>query len=88
MNNQRVSICSAGEAVLLIVMLFVSAGSWADEAQATPGAQAAALANQASAIETNIDKECLKVVSEARPLCREQQVRAAQRLRNRAVRMR
>ncbi len=76
------------KAALLIVMLFATSGSWAIEAQTTPGAQAAALANQAAAMEADLDKDCKKVAREARPLCREQRARAAQRLRSRAARLR
>ena len=83
MNNKHIFSGAA-----LLAMLIVGGNSWAADTSPAAGAQAAALASEADALEADIDKECHKVAREARPLCRSQHVQAVQRLRARAARLR
>lgn len=77
---------------LTLLRLFLSAALlavapvWAQEGDQAAGAQAAALENQASALEATIDQACLKAAVPARPLCHKQMGLAVARLRERAQR--
>lgn len=83
MNNKHIFSGAA-----LLAMFIVGGNSWAADTSPAAGAQAAALASEADALEADIDKECHKVAREARPLCRSQHVQAVQRLRARVARLR
>jgi hypothetical protein len=87
MNTQvRRLATTAVTALVLMMALGASQACVAADDASTSGAQAAALQKQAASQEADIDKACQKVPPNARPLCREQQLRAVQRLRNQAAR--
>ncbi|MBK6658958.1 MAG: hypothetical protein IPM80_18125 [Proteobacteria bacterium] len=72
-----------------LVLLLASTPSLAAEPAAPPpGAEAAALENQAATLESAIEQECRKVAREARPQCHKQRAQAVARLRAQAARKR
>jgi hypothetical protein len=73
-------------ASMTLALLLTSTPSLAAaQSSAPPGAEAAALENQAALLESTIDQECRKVAREARPQCRKQRAQAVARLRAQAV---